>query len=238
MNHELDPKLRADAEKILETKSKFIGEAYWRSETKRALDLLIAGPSSLITLPVITLAGLAIFADDGHWPFVNVPVEHPGQREHVPFYKLRTMIPNAQTYELDMTVKEPLRELKRKGKDQRLARPGPFLRKTSLDELPQLFNVMIGDLSLVGPRPPQHSEWRHEIYPHQDEEPYRGFIDLLKKGIKYGVTGFYGILGRSDLEMTDRLRLEILYGERASFKADLRIIAMTIPALLSRKGAF
>lgn len=238
MNHELDPELKAKAERVLETKSKFIGETYWRSRVKRALDILISGSSLPVVLPVITLAGLAIFADDGHWPFVNIICEYPKEREPTPFYKLRTMIPGAREMEVDITVNENIRDLKRKRDDPRVTRIGYFLRGPSLDEFPQLLNVAAGHCSLVGPRPPSLSEWYREVYPYQNEEPFRGFIELLNKGIKWGVTGFYGVFGRIDLEMTDRLHLEILYGEKASFKADLRIITLTIPTLLSCKGAY
>lgn len=236
MNHELDPRLRAEAEKILETKSEFKGEIYWRSGVKRALDVLISAASLAPILPIISVLGLAILKDDGHWPFINPKPKRPGGKE-TPFYKLRTMLPQAQQMEFTLAAEGNLRKLQREGTDPRITRVGKFLRRTSLDELPQFLNVFLGHCSLVGPRPFTIPEWQNEIYPHQDREPFKGFIELLDERIKWGVTGFYCIFGRKDLDFPDRLGLEVLYGEEASFKGDLRILALTIPAWFSGKGA-
>lgn len=235
MNHELDPRLRVKAERILETKSEFKGEIYWRSRAKRALDILISTPSLVPILPIISVLGIAIFIDDGHWPFFSQQCGHP--KEKKPFHKLRTMLPHAQQMEFTLAAEGNFRELQREGTDFRISRIGRFLRRTSLDESPQFLNIALGHCSLVGPRPFTIPEWQSDIYPNQNEEPFKGFIELLNKGIKWGVTGFYGIFGRKDLNFPDRLGLEVLYGEKASFKGDLRILALTIPAVLSGEGA-
>ena len=236
MGCELDPQLRTRAERILQTDSKLVGERYWRSGLKRGLDLLIASPSSVVALPIIAAAGVAILAQDGHWPFVKLHSPHPGAG-FVPVYKLRTMIPGAHLQEIDLTKGTTLNKLKREGNDPRVTRIGRLLRKSTVDELPQLFNVIAGNLSVVGPRPLSLSDWQF-VDSHRGEEPFRGFVALLERGHRYGLSGFLAIFGRADLEITDRFQLDVMYGQQASLKADLKILALTAPAVLKAKGAY
>lgn len=236
MGCELDPQLRARAEGILQTSSRLVGERYWQSGLKRGLDLLIASPSSVVALPIIAFAGVAILAQDGHWPFVKLHSPHPGAG-FVPVYKLRTMIPGAHLQEIALTSGTTLNKLKREGTDPRVTRIGHFLRRSTVDELPQLFNAVAGNLSAVGPRPLSLSDWRF-VNSRRDKEPFKGFIALLEKGHKYGLSGFFAIFGRADLEITDRLQLDVMYGRQASLRADLRILALTAPAILKAKGAY
>ena len=229
---ELDPSLLSRANCILETKSARIGKDYWDGKVKKALDRLVL-LSSPIVLPTIALCGFAIYLDDGHWPFVDLGQQSLNTGKHVPFWKLRTMIPNAHAKEFEVIKGRPLSEVKSNMIDPRITSIGSKFRTTSLDETPQLVNCMLGHMSLVGPRMPAYSDWKNIINPNQEIFPYKEFIELLKNGIRYGVTGFYGIFGRASLHHDDRYRLEVLYGERASFKADLRIVVATIPALFS-----
>ncbi|OGM13955.1 hypothetical protein A2W15_02685 [Candidatus Woesebacteria bacterium RBG_16_41_13] len=143
------------------------------------------------------------------------------------------MVPNAQVLEAEVVGGMLLKDFKKGRRDPRVTRVGKFLRKTTLDELPQLINVLQGDLSMVGPRMPSMTDWGY-IRENRDSEPYKSFIDLLHEGLKIGATGFYGIMGRSNLDMGNRLGLDVVYGEKASFKGDLRIIGLTFPIFLSR----
>ena len=111
--------------------------------------------------------------------------------------------------------------------DPRVSRFGRFLRKSSLDELPQLFNVLRGDMSLVGPRPIVKDELKH--YGEQ------GGVFLA---LKPGITGLWQISGRSDISYDDRVKLDIYYIEHWSLLLDLRILLKTVMAILSRKGAY
>jgi lipopolysaccharide/colanic/teichoic acid biosynthesis glycosyltransferase len=106
--------------------------------------------------------------------------------------------------------------------DPRITTVGAFLRKTSLDELPQLFNVLSGELSLVGPRPALAYE--ATLFP--------GWADA-RFSVKPGVTGLWQVSGRNRLRMTDGLRLDIEYVARRTLRLDLRILLRTIPALFS-----
>lgn len=235
MNYELSPTLKGKADVFLKTKSEFIGPKYGRSGVKRALDMLVSSAGSPFALPVIGLAGMAIWLDDGHWPFVDAGTD--GRLgKHVSVWKLRTMVPQAIKHEVEITNGISLQEFKRSCmEDPRITRFGKLLRKTSLDETPQIFNVMLGNLSLVGARCFSKSDL-NAIYARRDTEPYRGFIELLHNGLKFGVTGFYAVMGRDQLKDDERCALEVLYWERQSFTSDLRIIAATLPALLQTKG--
>ena len=111
--------------------------------------------------------------------------------------------------------------------DPRITRFGKLLRKFSLDELPQLFNVMKGDMSLVGPRPPVP----------QEVEEYTG-VDMKRLEATPGLTCLWQVLGRSDVSFEDQVYLDCLYIENQSLALDLGIIFLTIPAVLSGKGAY
>ena len=111
--------------------------------------------------------------------------------------------------------------------DPRVTRVGRLLRRSSLDELPQLFNVLRGEMSLVGPRPPLPTE----------VEKYRG-IENRRLFVKPGITGLWQISGRADLSWEDSVGLDLLYVETWSLFQDLLILLRTIPAVLSSKGAY
>jgi lipopolysaccharide/colanic/teichoic acid biosynthesis glycosyltransferase len=111
--------------------------------------------------------------------------------------------------------------------DPRVSRFGRLLRKTSLDELPQLFNVLRGDMSLVGPRPIIPMELAH----YGDRSA--SFLAL-----KPGITGLWQISGRNDISYEDRVKLDIYYVENWSLFLDLKILAKTVVAILGRKGAY
>jgi exopolysaccharide production protein ExoY len=143
-------------------------------------------------------------------------------------YKLRTMITDADGH----LVRHPelLAAWRQTGKlqnDPRVTRIGSFLRRTSLDELPQLFNVLRGDLSLVGPRPIQFSEI-----------PVFGELIKLRQTVKPGLTGLWQVSGRSNTDYEQRAILDSIYAMDCSFWIDLLIIIHTIPVVLHGRGAY
>jgi lipopolysaccharide/colanic/teichoic acid biosynthesis glycosyltransferase len=147
-----------------------------------------------------------------------------------PFYcfKFRTMRQHADQVQADL---EPFNELSgtlfKIRKDPRLTRVGRFLRRYSLDELPQLLNVVRGEMSLVGPRPLPMRDF------NRLEEWHKKRYLVLP-----GITGLWQVSGRSELDFDDLVRLDFLYLERWSILLDLSILLKTIPAVLSRRGAF
>ena len=170
-------------------------------------------------------------------PLLNLERQHPGKETNVPTFKLRTMTPDAKSMERQLIQDTTFEEFKQSGHDPRITRVGRYLRKASLDEIPQFFNVVAGHYSMVGPRSFCDSQIE-QITQLSDQEPYGKFLTLLKKGLPYGLTGLYAVLGRSDLSLQERLSLGIIYGEKASFRGDLKLIALTVPTILRAKGAY
>jgi lipopolysaccharide/colanic/teichoic acid biosynthesis glycosyltransferase len=112
-------------------------------------------------------------------------------------------------------------------RDPRITRPGAWLRRWSLDELPQLLNVLLGDMSLVGPRPPLPSE----------ASEYGSYV-RRRLVVKPGLTGLWQISGRSELSWEDAVRFDVRYVENWSFALDLQILWKTVAAVLSGRGAY
>jgi lipopolysaccharide/colanic/teichoic acid biosynthesis glycosyltransferase len=143
-------------------------------------------------------------------------------------FKFRTMYSDAEQRQADLeSLNEASGPLFKIRDDPRMTRVGRFLRRYSLDELPQLLNVVRGQMSLVGPRP----------LPQRDFDQLE---DWHKKRylVMPGVTGLWQISGRSDLDFDDLVRLDFLYLERWSVGLDLSILLKTIPAVLARRGAY
>lgn len=180
------------------------------------MDICISLPVVVILLPVFAVIVIAIkISSKGPAIFKQ---ERAGKNgEPFIFYKFRTM-------KVDV---EPFGPSPKSGGDPRLTRTGKFLREYSLDELPQLFNVLKGDMSIVGPRPlyvSQMAEWNE-----------RQKKRLL---VKPGLTGLAQISGRGELTREEKLELDVRYVETASFQADLKIILRTIAQVFSRKSIY
>lgn len=192
---------------------------------KRAIDLTICLCLMPIVLPVIGVCALAIWIEDpGPVFFVQPRTGRFGRRFRM--YKLRTMVKNAE--ELKQSLLH-LNELTlpdfKITNDPRVMRVGRFLRKTSLDELPQIFNVVLGDMSLVGPRPTSFAANTYSLW-HTER------LEVLP-----GITGLWQVSGRSDVDFDDRLRLDIAYIRNRSIWFDIKLIVQTVVSVLQRKGA-
>jgi exopolysaccharide biosynthesis polyprenyl glycosylphosphotransferase len=200
---------------------------------KRAVDIAVSVVALTLTAPLIAAIALWIRFDDGHSPFFRQ--ERVGLRGRLfSICKFRTMSSapleeEVQSMRLlsggETSIADAVRELKDSG-EMRVTKPGRFLRKTSLDELPQLWNVLRGEMSLVGPRPLQ-------AYEVAALEPWQS----PRQDVLPGVTGLWQILGRSDLDWHERQQLDFSYAHSWSLATDLRILAETIPAVFSRRGA-
>jgi lipopolysaccharide/colanic/teichoic acid biosynthesis glycosyltransferase len=193
---------------------------------KRILDLSLCVLALPILLPVIGLCALLIWIDDpGPVFFRQLRTGKGGAR--FPMFKLRTMYTNAE--ELKQKYAH-LNELTwpdfKITNDPRVTRIGRFLRKTSLDELPQIFNVIKGEMSLVGPRPTSFAVNTYSLW-HTER------LEVLP-----GLTGLWQVSGRSDLDFDDRLRLDIEYIERQSFWLDIQILIRTVTVIFSQHGAY
>lgn len=194
---------------------------------KIVVDRLGAGTGLLLLTPILVLVALAVRLDSaGPVFFRQFRVGENGRQFRM--IKFRSMVTDAESR------MEQLRDQNecdgptfKMANDPRVTRVGRILRKTSLDELPQLMNVVFGQMSLVGPRPPLPSE----VVGYTDGERRR----LL---VKPGITGLWQVSGRSHLTWQESVRLDLGYVESWSLPLDLRILARTVPAVLRRRGAF
>ena len=198
----------------------------WRRVVKRMSDLLLASVGLLIILPV--MLGIAAARSDQDRGPVLFRQARIG-REGKPFtmLKFRSMVVDAEDRKLElMANNEGKGGLFKLSHDPRVTRLGRFLRDFSLDELPQLFNVLAGSMSLVGPRPHLASE----LAQMPTEASRRSLVTP-------GLTGLWQVSGRSDLEGVDAIRLDLRYVENWSLSLDLQILWKTISAVLARRGA-
>jgi exopolysaccharide biosynthesis polyprenyl glycosylphosphotransferase len=199
----------------------------WRASAKRAFDVVVAGLSLLAALPVLAVLALLIKLDSkGPVLFRQIRVGRDG--EEFPVLKLRTMSVDAEQ-RLDEVrhLNEADGPTFKIRNDPRVTRVGRYLRKFSLDEVPQLWNVVRGEMSLVGPRPALTSElsgWSADLYERLRVRP--------------GITGMWQVNGRSDVSGDDYLRLDLYYVDNWSFFMDLVLLVKTVPVVLFGRGGY
>ena len=194
---------------------------------KRALDLTLGSIACVPALPVIALAAVAIKLDSRGPVFHRAIRVGRGGRKFT-FLKLRSMQVGAEELRgLLLHLNQAQGPAFKLHNDPRVTRVGRWLRKLSLDELPQLFHVLQGHMSLVGPRPP---------FP-EEVERYEPWM-LRRLSVRPGLTCLWQIRGRSNLNFEEWMRLDIEYVDRLSFGLDLRILALTVPAVISARGAY
>lgn len=203
--------------------------AEWRSTdrfAKRAQDIVLGTILTLLALPAIVLAALAIVIIDGGSPFfAQERVGLNGRRFRI--FKLRTMVQGAHEMREDILhLNEADGPVFKIRNDPRLHPLGKFLRRSSIDELPNLFNVLRGEMSLVGPRPPLPCE----------VEQYDAYA-MRRLSVMPGITGLWQVSGRSGLSFDDWMRLDNEYIDTWSTRGDLSILLKTVPAVLRRDGA-
>jgi lipopolysaccharide/colanic/teichoic acid biosynthesis glycosyltransferase len=197
------------------------------AHTKRAFDFIVAVGSLPLFLPIMSLTALAIKLDSrGPVLFRQVRVGRWGQ--HFSCLKFRSMFVDAEDRKLELLDQNEADEVVFKiKKDPRVTRVGRIIRKLSIDEMPQIFNVLRGDMSLVGPRPPVPIEVENYQYEHF----YR--LDAVP-----GITGLQQVSGRSDITFKQWVELDIEYIQNQSLLKDIEILLKTIPAVISTRGAY
>ena len=201
----------------------------WSSyKVKRLVDIVASGAGLVILSPVfLVLALLVRLTSPGPAFFHQVRVGRYGR--HFRFHKFRSMYVDAEARKAALLAQNESKDgvIFKMKNDPRVTPVGRFLRRTSLDELPQLFNVFIGDMSLVGPRPPLPSEVRE--YTLEDRK---------RLNVKPGITCIWQISGRSDIPFAQQVSLDKDYIRSQGFFSDLCILLKTIPAILTGKGAY
>ena len=194
---------------------------------KRVIDFVLAlGALIVAAIPVIIIAAIIKITSPGTVFFKQTCV---GRGGHVfTCYKFRSMYRDAEDRLEELRkFNEADGPIFKMRNDPRLTPFGMFLRRTSLDELPQIFNILKGEMSWVGPRPPtpeevtQYSEWH-----------------LKRLDVTPGLTGLWQVSGRSDLSFDEMVKLDLYYAENWSLTVDMMIILRTIPAVLKREGAY
>jgi exopolysaccharide biosynthesis polyprenyl glycosylphosphotransferase len=198
-----------------------------RRVMKEAFDRIAAAAALVVLLPMLALLMLAVRCDS-RGPVV-FRQERVGKDDHrFMLLKLRTMVVDAEARRREMAgqndAEGPLFKIR---DDPRVTRIGRFLRRFSLDELPQLVNVLLGQMSLVGPRPPLPAE----------VERYDGDV-RRRLAVKPGITGLWQVSGRSDLTWEEGVRLDLSYVENWSLRLDLVILSRTVRAVLAAEGAY
>lgn len=181
---------------------------------KRALDIVLGSAALLVAAPVIAVCGALVKLGSPGPAFYAAERIGRGER---PFrqYKLRTMRVGAEAAGFRTADADP-----------RITRIGRFLRATSLDELPQLWNVLRGDMGLVGPRPAAPAQLGD----------YTADQRRIRASVRPGITGLAQVSGRSSLPLEDAVAFDVWYATHASVSTDLRILARTVGAVLGRKG--
>lgn len=194
---------------------------------KRIIDCIISSIALVLLLPIFLVISIAIRLDsDGPIFFAHTRIGKNGKP--IKIYKFRTMVVNAEEMIKKFTP-EQMKEYKENYKlnnDPRITKVGNFLRKTSLDELPQLINIIKGDLALIGPRPVVKAEL--EKYGENASK----FLSVTP-----GLTGNWAANGRSISAYDERMQLELYYVDNISLKMDLKIFLKTIVAVIKREGA-
>jgi lipopolysaccharide/colanic/teichoic acid biosynthesis glycosyltransferase len=199
----------------------------WKRFVKRCIDVAGALIGLAVAIPLVAIAAIAIKLDSpGPVFFGQIRIGENGRSFRI--YKLRSMVDGAECrldalVDLTQLAKEPAFKL---ADDPRVTRVGRILRRTSLDELPQFYNVLRGEMSLVGPRP-------------EEERVVQLYSDFHRRrlAVKPGLTGPMQVSGRGDLPFSDRLQLELDYIDHYSLRLDLSILLRTVPVILQTKGA-
>jgi lipopolysaccharide/colanic/teichoic acid biosynthesis glycosyltransferase len=192
---------------------------------KRTLDMVVAGIALIVLAPIIGVVALLVLLDDPRAPILFRQRRCGLGGRSFSLFKFRTMVKDADS------MKEELRALSsvswpdfRLERDPRVTRVGRILRKTSLDELPQLVNVLRGDMSLVGPRPTSFAADTYQLW-------QTGRLDH-----RPGVTGPWQVDGRSTLDFDDRCRLEMTFFRQPSLRRELWLLVRTVGVVARQTG--
>jgi len=212
-------------EKIDPKKALFKGGAYLFA--KRIMDVILILLAMPLLLPIFLLIVFLLKLESPNGPVLFTQKRTGKNGKRFKMYKFRSMVPNAEELKTELAH---LNELKwpdfKITNDPRVTRVGHILRKTSLDELPQLLNVLKGDMSLVGPRPTSFAPGTYALW------------QTVRLDVVPGITGLWQIIGRAETEFDERLRLDIAYIEHRCLWLDIQILFRTVSAVYSHRGAY
>ena len=198
---------------------------------KRLFDIIVSFVGIIFLIPILLILKIAYMTTGDFHRIIFIQERIGKNGKKFKFLKFRSMVPNAdeilfRTMELDAIVAEEYKKNKKLKNDPRVTKIGKFIRKTSIDELPQLINVFIGDMSMIGNRP---------YLPREIDDMGVYYKDIVKT--KPGLTGYWQVNGRSKTTFGDRLKLEKYYSDHASLVLDIKIFIKTFLVVLLGKGA-
>lgn len=208
---------------------------------KRFFDIVFSGILLILSSPLLILVSAFIWFSDRGDIFVKEPLRKGLEGEDFRMFKFRTMIPDAH---VELLRNPKYKELKKKWEsngnkltckeDFRVTKIGRLLRRTDIDELPQLLNVLLGNMSIVGPRP----TYKREIEEHFKKYPKDKKYLTKIFSIRPGMTGIWQVSGRNEIKLHERFRMEVKYVEGMNFFTDIKILLQTPLVVLTRKGAY
>jgi len=194
---------------------------------KRTVDVAVVLLVAIVVLPIAALCALAVKLDDPSGPVLFRQQRTGRSGRRITVHKFRSMVVDAEARKAELVALNlrngPDFKIER---DPRITRVGRWLRKSSLDEIPQLWDVLVGRMTLVGPRP---TSMGPEVY-----EPWQ----MERFDVRPGLTGLWQVGGRTSSSFNERIRLDISYCTRRSLRLDLVILARTIPTVLLGKGSW
>ncbi len=195
---------------------------------KRVLDVTFSSIGLLLLSPLLIIVAILIKIDSPNGPIIFNQMRVGLNGKVFRMYKFRSMIPSAEKLQILLRDRNQMSGPVFKIKDDpRVTRIGRFIRKTSIDELPQLFNVLKGDMSLVGPRP----------LPVNEAAQIDEGVSCRRQSVKPGITCLWQISGRNGIDFEEWMEMDMKYISNWSLWLDLKIIFLTVPAVLSAKGA-
>ncbi len=193
---------------------------------KRIMDITLVLLSMPLWLPALVILAIIIHFTSPGEPVIFKQLRTGKGGRRFDMYKFRTMVSNAEELKSKYAHLNELQWPDFKiTNDPRITPIGKFLRKSSLDELPQIFNVLRGEMSLVGPRPTSFGPETYKLW------------HTSRLDVKPGITGLWQVFGRAKLEFDERLRLDIAYIERASLWLDIQILLLTVVVAFQQRGA-
>ena len=198
---------------------------------KRLIDIIAGIIGLLILLPIALVIKIISMCNGDFHKIIFVQKRIGKNGKEFDFYKFRSMVPNAdeilfKLMEENEEIRKEYQENKKLKDDPRITKVGKFIRRFSIDELPQLINVLKGDMTLIGNRP---------YLPREKDDMGKYFNDIVKT--KPGITGYWQVSGRSDVSFKARLKMEQFYSNNFGFKMDMKIFFKTFGAVFGHKGA-
>lgn len=198
---------------------------------KRTIDIIVSLIGIILMIPVTLFIKIASICT-GDFKSIVYSQERIGKDgKTFKFYKFRSMVPNADEILMkalaeDKKLAKEYNKSKKLKNDPRITKVGKFIRKTSLDELPQFINIFLGNMSLIGNRP---------YLPREQKDMGKFYDEIIKT--KPGLTGYWQVSGRSNTTFKERLKLETYYSNHAGFKLDIKVFFKTFAVVLFGKGA-